>query len=87
MFVGVNLTFFPQHFLRLARIPRRYNDFPDFFLSWNVVSSFRSVLSTISVLVFLVVIWERFYYGSVSVIKESKVNLEFSFGTPPVLHT
>ena len=57
-FIGVNLTFFPQHFLRLARIPRRYNDYPDFFLAWNTVSSVRSILSVFGVVIFLVILWE-----------------------------
>lgn len=65
MFIRVNLTFFPQHFLGLAGIPRRYNDFPDFYLPWNVLSSLRSVFSTVSVLFFLLVVWESIVSGIV----------------------
>lgn len=58
IFVGVNLTFFPQHFLGLQGIPRRYSDYPDIIVAWNVVSSSGSLLSIAGVFCFGFIMWK-----------------------------
>ncbi len=57
LFIGVNLTFFPMHFLGLAGIPRRIPDYPDSFEGWNAVSSFGSVVSGISAIFFFYLVY------------------------------
>ncbi|MCB1712229.1 MAG: cytochrome c oxidase subunit 1 [Candidatus Riesia sp.] len=56
MFAGVNITFFPMHFLGIAGMPRRIPDFPDEFAGWNSISSFGSMISVWSVLLFIYII-------------------------------
>ena len=60
MFVGVNITFFPQHYLGLQGLPRRYSDYPAIFLKWNIVSSFGSMISISGAFFFLGILWLSF---------------------------
>jgi len=66
-FVGVNLTFFPMHFLGLAGMPRRIPDYPDAFAGWNAIASLGSYLSALSAILFFYIVYETLTKGQKSV--------------------
>lgn len=61
MFLGVNITFFPMHFLGLSGMPRRVPDYPDAYICFNYMSSFGSLLSFVGILFFLFIIYSALY--------------------------
>ncbi|MBB3592231.1 cytochrome c oxidase subunit 1 [Rhizobium sp. BK529] len=89
MFIGVNLVFFPQHFLGLAGMPRRYIDYPDAFAGWNYVSSVGSYISFLGVIIFLVGVWEAFARKRIAGDNpwgEGATTLEWQLPSPPPYH-
>ena len=88
IFMGVNLTFFPQHFLGLNGIPRRYSDYPDAFLSWNIVSSVGSQISLIAIFIFSFILWESFRINRPSVAYSIySSSIEWNHNLPPINHS
>ena len=100
-FVGVNLTFFPMHFLGLAGMPRRIPDYPDAFSGWNWIASFGSYVTTIGIVLFIYILYETFVHGEPvgknvwEDINERTVergfrgsfSLEWMLDSPPNFHT
>ncbi|WP_310621094.1 cytochrome c oxidase subunit I [Flexibacterium corallicola] len=89
MFIGVNLVFFPQHFLGLAGMPRRYADYPDAYAGWNYVSSIGSYISAAAVLIFLFGVLEAFVMkrrAGESPWGDGAKTLEWTLSSPPPFH-
>jgi len=70
-FVGVNLTFYPMHFLGVAGMPRRVPDYPDAFYAYNKIASWGSYVSAWSTLIFFCVLHEAFYASKSNVVVSS----------------
>ncbi len=89
MFVGVNIVFFPQHFLGLQSMPRRYIDYPEAYTLWNQVSSWGYVITAVGVVVFLVVLLEaaiRRRKAEANPWGEGATTLEWTLSSPPPHH-
>jgi cytochrome c oxidase subunit I len=90
IFVSINLTFFPQHFLGLAGMPRRYIDYPDAFTLWNRISSFGSYISGIGAVLFLYLIYDAFAKKRLAGNNPwgpGATTLEWTLSSPPPFHT
>ena len=89
MFVGVNLIFFPQHFLGLQGMPRRYVDYPEGFAYWNKISSIGYAITAVGVVVFLIMCLEAAIVrrkGEANPWGEGATTLEWTLSSPPPYH-
>ncbi len=89
MFIGANVVFFPQHFLGLQGMPRRYIDYPDGFLLWNQVSSFGYLFILVSLFFFFAVLIEsmvRRRKADANPWGEYATTLEWTLPSPPPFH-
>jgi cytochrome c oxidase subunit 1 len=88
-FIGVNVTFFPQHFLGLAGMPRRIPDYPDAYAGWNLVSTYGSYISFAATLVFFFAIVYALFFGKKAAANpwgEGADTLEWTLSSPPPFH-
>ena len=88
-FIGVNLVFFPQHFLGLAGMPRRIADYPDAFAGWNYISTLGSYLSAAAVILFLFITAQSFVRKQRAADNPWGVGattLEWTLPSPPPFH-
>jgi cytochrome c oxidase subunit 1 len=89
-FIGVNLTFFPMHFLGLAGMPRRLADYPDAFAGWNFVASLGAYISYAATLWFVFVVFHTFVFGRRAEANpwgEGATTLEWTLSSPPPFHS
>jgi len=89
MFIGVNLIFFPQHFLGLQGMPRRYIDYPEGYTFWNHISSIGYAITAVGVLVFLIMFAEALIVrrkGEANPWGEGATTLEWTLSSPPPYH-
>ncbi|HET9803616.1 MAG TPA: cbb3-type cytochrome c oxidase subunit I, partial [Candidatus Acidoferrum sp.] len=88
-FVGVNLAFFPHHFLGLAGMPRRVADYPDAFAGWNFISSIGAYISGFGLLIFLFgIAWAfaRKERAADNPWGSGATTLEWTLSSPPPFH-
>jgi cytochrome c oxidase subunit I len=89
-FIGVNLTFFPMHFLGLAGMPRRISDYPDAFAGWNMVASIGAYISYASTLFFVFIVLHTLLRGQkvpANPWGAGASTLEWTLPSPPPFHT
>uniref|UniRef100_A0A6N2K7K8 Cytochrome c oxidase subunit 1 n=1 Tax=Salix viminalis TaxID=40686 RepID=A0A6N2K7K8_SALVM len=93
-FFGVNLTFFPMHFLGLSGMPRRIPDYPDAYAGWNALSSFGSYISVVGICCFFVVVTITLSSGNQNkcapspwALEQNSTTLEWMVQSPPAFHT
>nr|YP_007626993.1 cytochrome c oxidase subunit I [Chauliops fallax]AFV25566.1 cytochrome c oxidase subunit I [Chauliops fallax] len=88
MFIGVNMTFFPQHFLGLSGMPRRYSDYPDCYTTWNIISTIGSTLSMLSIFMFIMILWESMISKRMMLFSSNMTSsIEWLQKTPPAEHS
>jgi cytochrome c oxidase subunit I len=88
-FIGVNLIFFPMHFLGLAGMPRRIPDYPDAFAGFNEIASYGSYISAAGVFIFLYTVIHAFVRGERAADNpwgEGATTLEWTLSSPPPFH-
>ena len=101
LFIGVNLTFFPMHFLGLSGMPRRIPDYPDAYAPYNYIASFGSLISLVASVFFIYLLLDifvkkvpftsfptiSFFDSTILAQKNNNYTLDWYLNTPPSYHT
>ena len=89
-FIGVNVTFFPMHFLGASGMPRRIPDYPDAYAGWNQIASYGSYISAVGVVLFIYIVFKTMTSGErigANPWGEGATTLEWKVSSPPPFHT